>query len=674
MSVNWTEQQLEAIRHRSGELVVSASAGSGKTAVIIERAMYLIRSGLADVDQLLIVTFTEDAADQLKERLRAALEEAYRSAGKPDARRRLFSQLRLVDRAWISTIHAFSRQLLRNHHHLLGLAAEMTVLSAEESALLRARVAEELFEECYAAEDEFGLAFRRLVELYGGRSVDGGLTQAVLSTHAFLTSLVDPDGWLADCRRTYTAVASRDFDLSSHAIWQYLGCQWQSELRRLESEFGALIETAGELSLTSMADHLADLRALVGDAASRLAGNEHSAALENLAGRVGRSPSTRNPDGDPKIDEFKKRVAQAKDSLKKTVTEIQNGFSAEALARMTDQAPLIETFLNLVENFSSRLVETKSELGQLDFDDLQRLALKVLRMPQTDGPAGPAVAEKYRRDFRFVMVDEYQDVNELQDAIVRSVCRQDAAGRAENLMVVGDVKQSIYRFRLAEPEVFQRLCRLAATEADRVRRIDLRENFRSQMGVIDTVNGVFEQLLLGGPLQLEYDDRARLICGAGSQGRSLDHAGRTELLLLERELGGEADSEDEITGEIADLEVIEREAYLVAQRIKTLLDDPPIIAADEGDRALQQEDIVILLRTMKFTANRFVDMLRRFGLGAYCGQVEAFLEYPEIAAVVALLEVIDNPYQDIPLATVLWRRSCAVGWADSPRTTWRGFA
>jgi len=268
------------------------------------------------------------------------------------------------------------------------------------------------------------------------------------------------------------------------------------------------------------------------------------------------------------------------------------------------------------------------------------------------------VVDAYRSQFKFVLVDEYQDINELQDTILRRIGRPDekAPERVANLLMVGDVKQSIYRFRLAEPEIFQRLYRLAAPGGDGgLGRIDLPDNFRSRRGVIDAVNAVFTPILCGGPLELEYDAGSRLVCAAQFPETKCDLT--TELHILERKLDAADDIADE--SEFAEMEATEREAYVTARRIKDLLDSGFTVNEGGKARPAEPEDVVILLRSMRSIAGTYIGMLRRVGLNAHCEQVEAFLEFPEIDDIVSLLRIIDNPFQDIPLATVL--RSSLVG-------------
>ncbi|NLX06150.1 MAG: helicase-exonuclease AddAB subunit AddA [Phycisphaerae bacterium] len=653
----WTEPQRHAINFTAGEAIVAASAGSGKTSVLIERAIRLIRAQQADVDQLLIVTFTEDAADQLKQRLREALDQAYRKAARVEDREFLFHQILLLDRAQISTIHSFSLNVLRENHHLMGLGADIKVFNPEEAALLKYRVLDALFEEWYAAEDAFGGRFRELVDLYGGRQVDQGLADAVHGIQGFLASLSDPAAWLERTRHNYAQIAQEGVDFGSHEAGRYLARSWAEELARIADQVVGLTARARSNGVEAVAAHLEQVLGLVDAARAALERSDWLQLGKTLSLSLPRWPTIKT---DSPLRAASEQVKSAFEPVRKDFKDLMDEattlLSPETAALMREQLPLIETLLEMVERFGQQLAEEKRLAGRLEFDDLQRLAAEALKRPRMGAGSG-TVAERYQRRYQYVMVDEYQDVNELQDAIVRSVCRTNDEGCGTNLLVVGDVKQSIYRFRLAEPTIFQSLCQAASGDGAAVRRIDLRENFRSRRETIDAVNGVFERLLVGGALELEYDERSQLVCAAAFAEGETPHY-QTELKIIERRIEPNGDENGE-TGDVADMEATEREAYLVAKRIRELLDSQLPIAGPDGARPIVEEDIVILMRTMRHTAGVFIRMLRQFGISAYCQQVEAFLEYPEIADMVSLLAMIDNPYQDIPLVTLL--RSPLVG-------------
>jgi len=647
----WTRDQQAAVGHVGGEAVVSASAGSGKTAVLIERAVRLVVSGRAGVEELLLVTFTNDAAEELRLRLRGALDAAVRTS--PAGRRAgLLRQLRRLDRARIGTIHGFCLQVLRDYHHLLGLGAEPRVLSAEEAALLHDRVLEELFETNYGRDDAAGAAFRRLVDLYGGPGVDKGLAEAVRRCQHFLETLVDPAEWLARSRRAYSpGPEGEEFRRGCLAQLQE---HWLGELRLVLAQFAVLREEAAAVPDARFAAHYADWHRHVQAALADMTAGRWAEAGERLGSASFRAPSVQR---DAPYRSLVERINQDRNGLKESLRalgeEITQTVSPTAAERLAAQAAPAGAFLDLVEAYRARLAEAKGELGALEFDDLQRQAWRLLSADGGARPEWAEAAERYRREFRFVMVDEFQDVSELQDALVRAVCRRDAAGRCVNLLVVGDVKQSIYRFRSAYPEILQRLCRRADDAGGGLARYNLAVNFRSRREVLEAANFVFGRVLAGGPLELVYDERERLVPGAEYPAARTDS--RTELYLLDRDLEPAEAEDGGEPGEVtwADLERFRREAYLIADRIRSLLDDKMTVTEGGRPRPVRAEDVVVLLRSPRHAARVVIDMLRGRGLAAYSADVQAFLEYPEIADLVAVLRVIDNPYQDIPLAAVL---------------------
>jgi ATP-dependent helicase/nuclease subunit A len=646
MAKQWKPGQLKAIEWRRGELIVSASAGTGKTSVIIERAWQIVRGGQANVDEMMIVTFTEDAAEELKTRFRDRLDAEIMAASAPEDRAFLREQLHRLDRAQISTIHSLCLRVIRENYHRLGISEAVEVFPPEQVTLLKHRTMEKVLADAYEDEGEFGKRFRELVERYGGGGVDAYIAQTVLRVHGFLGSLAWPDKWIEETRQLARVYRSDDFKIGELPAWRYLSEHWRGLLEEAEKEFFKLAGEAAGYRHEKVDAYLLQLTELTQHWRKLLEAGDDRAMLANVEITLPRSPGIRKEEEKVWWTPIKEQVDAAKDYLKQLAEEFGEAMSGDVRESLKRQAEFIDTLLELLAKFSERLESAKSETGQLEFDDLQRLALRVL-----SGEVGEA-AEQYRELFRFVMVDEYQDINELQDTIIRLICRPDEthSERCSNLFMVGDVKQSIYRFRQAEPEIFQSLYRLAK-DGKGLNRIDLADNFRSRREVLDSVNAVFTPVLGGGELELEYDEGSQLVCGAVYP--QTQQPTTTELHILERKI--EADEENDL----AEMESLSREAWLAARTIRQLVDSKFPVSANGEVRPIVPEDVVILLRSVRNTAGKYVSMLRRVGLSAHCQQMEAFLEYPEIADVVSLLRIIDNPFHDIPLATVL--RSPFVG-------------
>jgi len=670
--VDWTQQQLDAINWQRGEVVVSASAGSGKTAVLIQRCLKLITdpSQPCPVDRLLVVTFTEAAADQLRQRLTAELQKLASEAGAA-ARANLQRQLMLIDTAAICTIHAFCYELVSRHFHCLGISPAVQVLEAEEAVLLKHEVLDEVFEQYYQRDDQAGSAFRQLARLYGGADSDRRLADVLLALHEFVESLAWPEEWIDRCRAAYCNPSS--------AAWSKLAAeQIADQIDQAIQALRSLRTYACRNGLDQWAEKLAQLDQLW----THWMQLAQECKLSELAGALNspypKMPSVRK-DAPPEAAFVRDQRRAIDKRLRETglLADLKKLGWQCLVGGLEKVSPHALTLLDALQLFQSLLNQRKRRMNRLEFADQQRLALKLL-LDETSRPGRPVpsdIARKYRNKFRFVLVDEYQDVNELQDTIIRLVCRHHESGAAENLFVVGDVKQSIYRFRLAEPRVFQQRCQLAAQENSPLACIPLSKNFRSREQVLAAVNALFDKLMDSRFMELDYSRHAHLQYGADypplPAGHTSDHT--VELHLVERRMdqvaesaGGDSDSDEPSDQprqagavDVADLESIKRQAVLVATRVKELLDQKLLIKSQQGYRPIQPGDIAILLRSIRHTANVFQQMLARQGIASYCASAGGFLDYPEVTDILSLLQVIDNPDQDIPLAAVL--RSPIVG-------------
>ncbi|MFA5865205.1 MAG: helicase-exonuclease AddAB subunit AddA [Phycisphaerae bacterium] len=648
MVEQWKARQLEAIRWGDGEVIVSASAGTGKTSVIIERAWELVRDRKANIDEILIVTFTDDAAEQLKTKFHKRLDEELGKVDQGSLRGYLRDQLQRLDRAQISTIHSFCRRVVRENYHRLGISSEVEVIPPEQAELLKHRILDEIFEGCYADSGEFGERFRKLVGQYGGRGVDEGLGGTILSLHSFLGSLARPKEWLTRIRQMIELYRAADFSVTQLAVWEILKSAWLKKLEEFSKQLNTSRQAVFGHGGVKLGDYLDSLVDVVERRRKWLLEGRAAEILREMEESLPRSPAVKKDSPENEWwGDVREDVDLVKDGLKEWPREIGMALSGQEKV-LREQAEFLETLLELVTRFSHAFGEEKEKEGRLEFDDLQRLALLVLEGGEEKrAEQAPPLQD---RQYKYVLVDEYQDINELQDTIIR-------LAESGNLFMVGDVKQSIYRFRLAEPEIFQRLYRMGKPGGEGgLGRIDLLDNFRSRREVIEAVNAVFTPILRGGELELEYTEGSRLVYASNYPPVNCDLSAELHILERRMELGEEEDADE---NEIVEMESVEREAFVTARRIRELLDSGFTITAGGQTRAVREEDIVILFRSVRNTAGIYISMLRRMGLRAYCEQIEAFLEYPEIADIVSLLKVLDNPFGDISLATVL--RSPLVG-------------
>ena len=677
---DWTDAQRAAIEARGGHLLVSAAAGSGKTAVLVERIIRLIADDGVDIDRLLVVTFTEAAAGEMRDRILQALEE--RLAANPH-NGHLMRQLMLLPKASISTLHAFCLTVLRQHFYRLDLDPEFRVMDEHEAQLLRLDVLDEVLEAAYDRSEPES-AFSRLAIAYGGAGGDGDLRQFILALHDYARSLPDPVGWLRTCIRAY-----RELDEESFA-----GSPWERELAQLAQVRlaraaallrQALAQASGPGGVASHAatleadlERIEKLQRLAAQGLGALAAAAHEAEFPHL-------PRAKAGEGDPEVREA---VRKLRDAAKKIVHELYSSWLArplgEQLAEVRALAPLMDALVEQVLALDEAYAAAKRERGAVDFADLEHLCLRLLEDPD--------VAAELRARFDEVLVDESQDLNGVQEAILTRIC-----GGAEDggrLFLVGDVKQSIYRFRQADPTLFLERYRRAAPYAPRMpagngeRRIDLQANFRSREPVVDGVNFLFRQIMTPAAGEIPYDPAAELVFRAPYGPGGVDAP--IEFHLLEREprllraaaeamqpalvevaaaveapategavAGEEAVGElggDEPEDPLEELNALEREAVVAAQRIQELVLGGEALVWDKaagGYRPARYGDVAVLLRATRHKANAVLDVFARYGVPAYAELGTGYFAALEVDTMLALLSILDNPRQDIPLATVL---------------------
>jgi len=667
----WTESQLRGIRASGHSLLLSAAAGSGKTAVLAERCAHLVCEAEppCDVDNLLVVTFTDAAAAEMRSRIERSLRK--RLAGSAGARaQRLSGQLTALRRANISTLHSFCSRLLRQHFHLVGLDPNFTVMDADEAQLLRGEVARRLFGDRYET-DESG-EFQRFVDTFGDGN-DEPLICRVVETHELLSSLVNPLDWLNRAKDRIAEGAKLPLEQSE--LGAALLGMIRGRLEGLVQSANAAVGTIQRLgrAFDKYLVQLNDVLATLAHCERLLEEDGLDALREEVVVQWPPLPSISN--SVPNKAVAFGAISAVKDELKKTgpLWDLLRFSEEELRDGLRATLPHAGAFLSLVLDFSKAYAAEKSRQRALDFADLERFALKVLRDSKA-GDAGrlcpSAAARFYHNQFHHVLVDEYQDINEVQDAILHLVSRECLTGGkgpgrgGANLFAVGDVKQSIYRFRLADPTRFlERLARFADGPAKSGGEVvHLRQNFRSRGQLLEAINGVFERLMTKEAADLAYDASQRLQAGLEFPGAAADTfaGGPIELHVLPSEAGG-AGGEGESEG-AGDPDRSEVEATLLARRIRQMmgLDGSPRMRVTEKDaaggwttRPLRYGDMVILLRALQFKADQFADTLRRHGIPTHSEGGTGFFDSPEIRDVLALLQVLDNARQDVPLAAVL---------------------
>jgi len=571
---------------------------------------------------LLVVTFTNLAAAQMRQRIGTAL--AGRLADHPTARIR--RQLLLLNVAAINTLHAFCLDLVRSHYYRLGLAPGFRVAGEDEADLIRRRVLEDLLEKCYEAASP---DFLTLVDDYGGEKGDDRLAELVWSLYDFARSHPDPEAWLAAAAGAFAPGGGLDDLAWSGAVREALGTALAGARDFLVQ--GLRLAEAGPDVYVPVLSRDLDRLAVLGENLDR-----PFAELRTYfsAFTWDRLPACRGVD-----EEAKERVRSLRDRAKEALRQARDRFlQRETDGIMADHAllaPRMATLVDLVTAFADGYREAKAKRGLVDFGDLEHFALRLLSGPEgTPSDLALACRERYVE----VLVDEYQDINPVQEAIIRLV------SRPGNLFMVGDIKQSIYRFRLAEPGLFLAKYRhFSPSPGAAQRRIDLPENFRSRPEIIRAVNFLFRQIMTPASGEMAYGPQEELACGLARPATGTEPV---ELYLLDARGGDEED-----------LSAVEREARLVAGRIREMMAGDTRIREDGRDRPLSYGDLVVLLRAARGAADSFIREFRRQGIPAQ--GADPYSAAAEVETMLSLLRVIDNPLQDIPLAAVL--RSPVVG-------------
>ena len=631
-----TEQQQAAVENRGGSLLVSAAAGSGKTKVLVERLFRYVTEDHCHIDDFLIITYTKAAAAELRSKIAAELSK--RMAETPEDRH-LRSQLLRVYQADIKTVDAFCTALLRENTHLLAqegerytLTPDFRVLDENDAKLLRQRVLTRVLERFYEELDEGGAL---LADTLGAGRDDSALENLVLETYEKLQSHADPEHWLAE-NRTIWENRSGDFDETPYAaellaVIRRKGFHYMEALRRAGQSTvgGDLYKGYGEKFLRASRS-FAPLAAAQNWEAARV-------SLDGLE-----FPRLTTPKGmadDPEVVRLKGLWENAKTAAKKLAPMLAVS-DTEAMEDLQTMAPAMTALLKLTADFSDAYRTEKLRMNCADFSDQEHLALRLL-VERNGAPTelGRQVAGRYRE----ILVDEYQDTNEVQNAIFRAVSRE-----GKNLFTVGDVKQSIYRFRLADPTIFLDKYRNftpaenAAEGEDR--KILLSKNFRSRGEILDVANFVFSNILSAEMGEMEYGEDESLHFGAEYYPPRKDC--ETEFHLISAHQKSAANERP--------VKRLLAEARFTAQRIRQLLDEGYPVTGEDGTlRPCRPEDIVILMRSPGSRSAAFAQALAERDVPCSFEESGDFYQTPEISVTLALLEIVDNPRQDVPLIAVL---------------------
>lgn len=646
--IKWTKEQRQVIELRDRNILVSAAAGSGKTAVLVERIISMISEGEnpVDIDRLLIVTFTNAAASEMKERIGKAIEAKFMSQ---PSNVHLHKQIALLHSAQITTIHSFCLNVIRNYFNRIDLDPSFRIAEEAELKLLQSDVCASLLEKRYEeAEDNF----IRLVENYSAGKTDTQLESLVLLLYHFSISYPWPKKWLNDRRAAFEVASLEELET---ADWMQ---HFMTYSKAVLEDLLQLVKTAKTVCLEEGGPYPYEEAILQDEALIIMlqAAGSYQAyydAFKSL--NFARLSAKRDSSIDP---EKKDRVKELRDRVKKSLNELKNDYFFQPMEEMLQDImgvkDVMGALIDLTLDFATEYKKAKEERNVLDFNDLEHFALNIL-VQEEDGESVPTpVAEEYSRFFEEVLIDEYQDSNLVQELILNSVSKERHG--TPNLFMVGDVKQSIYKFRMARPDLFMRKHETYTLDESKHQRIDLHKNFRSRAQVIDAVNQIFHKVMkkeLGG---IRYDEQEELNLGANypeSEEASSANISNITSILLTADLPPEEESKGEALDE--DYTTKELEAKTVASVIKELIDEKKGMLVFDGKtyRKARYGDIVILFRSMSGWSDVFVNSFMEEGIPAFAQTQSGYFSTIEIKTILNLLKIIDNPRQDIPLAAIL---------------------
>ena len=671
MGMKFTPEQQRVIELHNSNILVSAAAGSGKTAVLVERIIRMICDGEhpADIDRLLIVTFTNAAAAEMRERIAAGI--TARLEADP-GNEHIQKQSALLHNAQITTIDSFSLFLIRNHFNEIGLDPDFRVADEGEIKLLQQEVLAQLLEDAYAGQfvPEAPEQFHACVEYFcpGGR--ESVLEQHILNLSRYAGSFPWPAEWLEERKNDYAAGDMEALVCSDYG--QYLT---ERVKRTVEGCLEKLQEVKRLCELPDGPYMYGELTEAEIEQLERLTSCKD---LEEQAAKVPAVTFARLPSKkDDSVDPAKRELAKAiRNSVKDTLSDLSESYFKTPLELAVEQGKAcrepLRMLLDLVLEFDRRLLAAKQERHLIDFSDMEHYALRILlkreKVEETGGTGTdhaetkyrivPSdVAMEYRQYFQEILIDEYQDSNLVQEYLLSAISGEEE-GRYNRFMV-GDVKQSIYKFRLARPELFLEKYDIYQETGD-LCRIDLAKNFRSRIQVVDAVNDVFSRIMsreIGG---IAYDDKAALYPGAVYPAQE-DPAYGSELLLIrkpekgEREESGIGEQHAEGAGVLVDYDNVRQlEALAIAARIKQLKGSLQVMEKSTGElRPVRYSDMVILLRTTSGWDEEFKKILEQQGIPVYITSKTGYFGALEVQELLQFLRVLDNPRQDIPLFGVM---------------------
>ena len=672
--VKWTEEQKQAIYESGSNILVAAAAGSGKTAVLVERIINKIINENIDIDKLLVVTFTNAAASEMRERVLNAI---YKKIDEDPENEKLQRQVTLLNKASICTIDSFCLDVVRNNFFEIDIAPNFRIGDTTEIEILKQDVLEDLFEEKYEAEDE---NFTKLINTYTSYKDDTPLKELILKIYTYIQSNSFPEKWLNE--------KIEMFNLADKLEENFADTIWGNLLLKQVKE---VVEDA-ELKLDAEKQNLAKYPELekyyliINDDIEQLEMLKVNLNSWDKAYEIASNIKFKTWVTDKKITLEAKDIAKSvrdavKANLKKVTEKILIFNSKEANEDINDMYDVLKKLENIILEFGQKFEKRKKDKNIVDFSDVEHFALKILL--NQDGTSSE-IAKKYQEKYEEIAIDEYQDSNLVQEYILTSI------SRGNNIFMVGDVKQSIYKFRQARPDLFLEKYKTYQTKANKGAEDDLKiqlfKNFRSRKEVLDFSNQIFANIMSEELGELNYTEEEYLNLGANYEDTKQDLKAEIDILLtndaVEEEdytaeqkasntstfsYKGDSEAEDESDSEEEKerVENIELEAKFVANRIKQLIENKFQVydAKKQEKRDIKYKDIVVLLRSTKEPAPIFEKEILNLGMPVFSDSSSEYLESIEIQTIMSLLKIIDNPLQEIPLVAVM--KSMIGGFTDN---------
>lgn len=637
----WTKEQELVINLRDRNILVSAAAGSGKTAVLVERIIQIIsdRSRPVDIDRLLVVTFTKAAASEMRSRVGDAIEKML--IENPDDEH-LQRQAALLHNAQITTIDSFCQYIIRNYFHVIDLDPSFRVADENELVIMKTDIMEELLESRYQESRETNnQAFLDFTESFSPGRTDSNIEELVLRLYNISVSYPWPEEWLNSCADMYACTGMEEFEETL----------WMKELKKyIHESLKDFLDAANRaLEICNSGGGPGNYcDAIESDIKQIMMVMEADSYVNYYNSFCMLNPARLSAKRDPgAIPEKKEEVKALRESYQKNGLQVikKNFFyqtPEEMLEDIKAMYPLVNELVKLVKDFSDLFAAKKREEGILDFADMEHFALDILTCKE-DGKVIPsAVACELQEFYEEIMTDEYQDSNFVQELILTSLCR--APEQKPYLFMVGDVKQSIYQFRLARPELFMQKYNSYTISDSPYRRIDLHKNFRSREIVLESSNFIFENIMkecLGG---INYDNDAKLITGRNYEETDLNISRKTDVLVIEQK-----------SEEAENIEKRILEAASIGDSIRGMVqgEHPLYISGKDSYRRTEYRDIVILLRSVSGWSEEFIETLTDMGIPAFSDTKTGYFSAIEVCTVLDFLRIIDNPRQDIPLVAVL---------------------